>query len=85
MYFLNGDRIFIKPLKVSGTLDEQMKNCLTQLLQFSSERKIFKLNFFVDAESDEVYNQLNSEIRLQVSQLIYRDYIKPHSTASINL
>jgi hypothetical protein len=75
MYFLNGDRLYIKPQKACGTLDEQLKNCLTQLSQINSGKKIFKLNFFVDAESDEIYNQLNSEIRLQVSQLFSDEII----------
>jgi len=69
MYFLNGDRLYIKPQKACETLYEQMKNYLTQLSLIDSGNKIFKLNFFVDAESDEIYNYLNSEIRLQVSRL----------------
>lgn len=69
MYFLNGDRLYIKPQKACGTLDDQLMNCLTQLTQINSGKKVFKLNFFVDVESDEVYDKWNSKIRLQVSQL----------------
>ncbi len=69
MYFLNGDRIYIKPEKTRGTLDEQLHNCLVQLKKINSGKKIFKLNFFVDADSNDGYNELNSEIQSQVLQM----------------
>ncbi len=74
MYFLNGDRIYIKPAKVDGTLYDQLKNCLVQLKKINSGKKIFKLNFFVDADSNDGYNKLNSKIQIQVSQM-YSDKI----------
>jgi hypothetical protein len=69
MYFLNGDRIYIKPEKARGTLDEQLHNCLVQLKKINSGKKIFKLNFFVDADSNDGYNELNSEIQSKVLQM----------------
>ncbi len=69
MYFLNGDRIYIKPEKAHATLDEQLQNCLVQLKKINSGKKIFKLNFFVDADSNDGYNELNSEIQSQVMQM----------------
>ncbi len=69
MYFLNGDRIYIKPAKANGTLDQQLQNCLVQLKNINSGKKIFKLNFFVDADSNDGYNKLNSEIQFQVSKM----------------
>ena len=69
MYFLNGNRIYIKPEKARGTLDEQLHNCLVQLKKINSGKKIFKLNFFVDADSNDGYNELNSEIQSRVMQM----------------
>lgn len=78
MYFLNGDRIYIKPVKVCGTFVEELQNCLLQLKNINSGKKIFKLNFFIEANSKEdyihfqqsikreVYNQISSEILISV-------------------
>jgi len=69
MYFLNGDRIYIKPEKGDGTLNNQLQNCLLQLKKINSGKQIFKLNFFVDADSDDGYTRLNAEIQSQISQI----------------
>jgi hypothetical protein len=74
MYFLNGDRIYIKPEKATESLNGQLQDCLNQLKKINSGKQIFKLNFFVDADSNDGYNQLNSEILSQVAQ-IYSDKI----------
>lgn len=65
MYFLNGDRIYIKPAKVCGTFEEELQNCILQLKNINSGKKVFKLNFFINSESKEEY------IRFQ--QIIHRD------------
>ena len=69
MYFLNGDRIYIKPEKGCGTLNEQLNNCLQQLTQINSGKQIFKLNFFVDTHSDATYNTLK---RLLIAEVLSR-------------
>lgn len=56
MYFLNGDRTYIKPEKACGALNEQLDSCLEKLQQINSGKKIFKLNFFVDTESESDYS-----------------------------
>lgn len=88
MYFLNGDRIYIIPKKVCGTLNEQFKECLLQLTKINSGKKIFKLNIFVDSDSDEAYNKLKSSIRKEVntqfSEQIIQNYIaQPPLTCKI--
>jgi len=75
MYFLNGDRIYIKPEKACGSLDEQFLNCVEQLKQLNSGKQIFKLNFFVDADSNEIYNNLKSEIRDKISKQLSNQII----------
>lgn len=67
MYFLNGDRIYIKPVKVCGTFSEELQNCLLQLSQINSGKKIFKLNFFVNTPSPESYRQIQQIIYQEVS------------------
>lgn len=69
MYFLNGDRIFIKPEKACRTLDEQLQNCLLKLTKINAEQKIFKLNFFADTKTKSDYLKLQNKIRLQVKKL----------------
>ena len=65
MYFLNGDRVYIKPGKVCGTFEEELQNCLLQIKNINSGKKIFKLNFFIDASSKEEY--------ICFQQIIHRD------------
>lgn len=79
MYFLNGDRIYIKPDGDCKTQDEQLKSCLGKLKQINSGRKVFKINFFVDTSSDESYNNLRDKIK----QLISSRYSTPVITSVI--
>lgn len=58
MFFLGGDRIYIKPQKVCSGIQEQLIDCLQQALQAQTSLKLFKLNFFVDSPSNEAYAQL---------------------------
>lgn len=79
MYFLNGDRIYIKPDDDCKSQDEQLKSCLGKLKQINSGKKVFKVNFFVDTSSDESYNILRDEIK----QLISSRYSTPVITSVI--
>lgn len=67
MYFLNGDRIFIKPGTSNADLNEQLNDCLQQLCKINSGKKIFKLNFFVDVDTESDYLQLQKELRKRVN------------------
>jgi len=71
MYFLNGDRIYINPKNGCETLDEQLHNCLTQLTKINSGNKIFKLNFFVDTNSNADYLQLQQKIQAEVASMFH--------------
>lgn len=66
MYFLNGDRIYIKPVKVCGTFSEELQNCLLQLSEINSGKKVFKLNFFIDSHSAEDYAHIQQIIHHEV-------------------
>lgn len=76
MYFLDGDRIYIKPKNGCGTLEEQLNNCLQQLKEINSGKKIFKLNFFVDTDSEEAYQELKADIRNKVSEAFSENIIQ---------
>ncbi|MFV0590548.1 MAG: hypothetical protein ACK5M7_04115 [Draconibacterium sp.] len=69
MYFLGGDRIYIKPGHACSALDEQIESCCEKLLKINSGKRIFKLNFFVDTESDEAYTALKSSVNKRISEL----------------
>lgn len=75
MYFLNGDRIYIKPEKGCVALNEQLQNCLLQLSKINSGKQVFKLDFFVDAASDEEYDNLKTRIRAEVEKLYSNEII----------
>lgn len=75
MYFLDGDRVYIKPENGCGTLHAQLQNCLQQLGKFNSGKKIFKLNFFVDTDSEQAYRELVVHIQQQVSSVFSEDII----------
>lgn len=79
MYFLNGDRIYIKPDSGCKSQDEQLQNCFGKLKQINSGKKVFKVNFFVDTSTDESYNKLRKEIK----QLISSKYSTPVITSVI--
>ena len=67
MYFLNGDRIYIKPDNGCKSRDEQLQNCLEKLQQINSGKKVFKINFFVDTPSGETYESLRREVKKLIS------------------
>lgn len=75
MYFLNGDRTYIKPENACGSLDAQLLNCLDQIKRINSGKKIFKLNFFVDTESDQDYSEFLREARSKVSDSIGKEIL----------
>ncbi len=74
MYFLNGDRIYIKPEKSGSTINDQLSDCMAQLSLINSGKKVFKLNFFVNTTSDKEYEILSSDIQSRVS-LIFSDKV----------
>lgn len=73
MYFLNGDRIYIKPVDGSMSLNKQLQDCLQQLKNINSGKKIFKLNFFADTHSDKAYWQLKTTL----AQLVHDQFSDP--------
>jgi hypothetical protein len=75
MYFLNGDRIYIKPVKFCGTFSEELQNCLLQLKNINSGKKIFKLNFFIEANTKEEYIQFQQIIHLEVFNHLFEDIL----------
>jgi len=76
MYFLDGDRIYIKPKNGCGTLDAQLQNCIHQLKTINSGKNVFKLNFFVDTDSEEDYQELKEDIRNKVSETFSENIIQ---------
>ena len=68
MYFLNGDRIYIKPENGCAAVDNQVWNCMEQLRKINSGKRIFKLNFFADITSKENYGQLQSMLNKLVAE-----------------
>ncbi|MCK3685709.1 hypothetical protein [Maribellus sp. YY47] len=75
MYFLDGDRIYIKPERACSTLEEQVESCCVKLLKINSGKRIFKLNFFVDTESDEAYAGLRSRVKKRITELFSENII----------
>ena len=39
MYFLNGNRTYIKPEKGCATIDEQVNSCINQVLVINTTKK----------------------------------------------
>lgn len=70
MYFLNGDRSYIKPENACGNLTAQLQSCLEQLEKINSGKRIFKLNFFVDTESNSEYDKLLEGLRNQLKDIV---------------
>ena len=75
MYFLGGDRIFIKPERVCKSLDEQIGDCILQLQKINSGKQIFKLNFFVDTDSSKDYEALKANVQRQIVQSFSEDLV----------
>lgn len=75
MYFLNGDRIYIKPEKACATMNEQLENCFEQLAKINSGQKVFKLNIFAETKSKPDYEQLLKKIQTRVKQIVQHDVL----------
>lgn len=75
MYFLGGDRIYIKPERACKSLDEQISNCINQLQKINSGKQVFKLNFFVDTVSSEDYEALKANVQNQIHQNFSTDLV----------
>ena len=69
MYFLNGDRIYIKPEKACGGMEEQLENCFEQLGNINSGQKVFKINFFAETNSKKEYGQLQKKIQHRINSV----------------
>lgn len=76
MFFLDGDRIYIKPTHACGTVHEQLEDCLQQVKQINSGKKIFKLNYFVDTKSDQDYAGLMGHILGRVDELFTEKFVQ---------
>ena len=76
MYFLDGNRLYIKPERACGSFEEQLENCLSQLKDSSSGKKIFKLNFFVDTGSESSYSELVGKVRNKVATAFSEDVVQ---------
>jgi len=75
MYFLGGDRIYIKPERACKSLDEQISNCINQLQKINSGKQVFKLNFFVDTFSRKDYEAINANVQRQIHQNFSTDLV----------
>jgi len=71
MYFINGERIYINPINACGTMEEQLQNCLQQLSEINSGKKVFKINFFVDTNSKADYLEIQQNIQKKVDEQIH--------------
>jgi hypothetical protein len=70
MHLLNGDQIYIKPVKVCGTFIEELQDCLSQLSDITWKGKIFKLNFFIDTPVRESYAETRRLVLAEVSKKV---------------
>lgn len=58
MYFLNGNRTYIEPESGCNSPETQLRSCINKLGKINSGKNIYKINFFVDADSKEIYINL---------------------------
>jgi hypothetical protein len=75
MYFIDGERIFINPENACGTFEEQLQNSLFQLSKINSGKKVFKINFFVEAGSKTEYFSIQKEIKRQLKKQLHTDIL----------
>lgn len=75
MYFIDGERIFINPENTRVGFNEQLQSCLQQLLKINSGKKVFKINFFVEANSKNEYLQIQNGILKEVKKQIHSEIL----------
>ncbi|NQU87564.1 MAG: hypothetical protein HQ541_17560 [Mariniphaga sp.] len=79
MYFLNGSRIYIKPESGCNSSETQLRSCINKLGEINSGKRIYKINFFVDANSEEDYIKLSKLaeeiVSIQISEKIILNFI----------
>lgn len=68
MHFLNGGRTYIQPKNGNAPFENQLNNCINQLKELNSEKRIYKLNFFAGTESPDNYNELNKLLNKEVNE-----------------
>lgn len=67
MYFLNGERVYIKPENGCESFNEQIQSCFRQLAELNPEQKLFKLNFFSETKSKKEYIALLEKLESEVA------------------
>jgi hypothetical protein len=67
MHFLNGSRIYLKPVMQCLSPELQLADCLLQLEHFSSDKKIYKLNFFAGLDSVTEYHLFKHTLEQQLA------------------
>ncbi len=67
MHILNGGRIYIKPTQQCHSPEEQLADCILQLVHFSLKKRIYKLNIFADTTSPDDYVRLKEQVEKLVS------------------
>ena len=68
MYFLDGERFYIKPKNACGTLNDQFEQCMHQIAAINTGKKIYKLNFFVSIDEGFFYDEFKTTIDRKVSE-----------------
>ncbi len=68
MHFLNGGRTYLQPKNRNAPFESQLSNCINQLKELNSEKRIYKLNFFAGTESSNDYTELNKLLNKVVKE-----------------
>ncbi len=68
MYFLNGNRVYIKPESGKESPETQLKSCINKLAEINSSKQVFKINFFVDRDLFDASEAIRKKIREVISR-----------------
>jgi len=79
MYFLNGNRIYIKPESGKASPEVQLKSCINKLAEINSSKQVFKINFFVDRDlfeaSEDFRKMMKEDITRSLGHRMMLSYI----------
>ena len=75
MYFLGGERKFIKAGNIESSIHDQVNECIHELLNCCSSEEIYKLNFFVSTSGYDDYQGVQSYILEKINHSFGKEFL----------
>ncbi|MBN1819770.1 MAG: hypothetical protein JXR31_00930 [Prolixibacteraceae bacterium] len=75
MYFLDGDHIYIHPENKAEVIEDQINNCISQLSKINSGKIIYKVNIFINSETNSSCESLKKKVYKKIYKIVGSPFI----------